>query len=860
MSFDPEAVRERAHGGTFLIVPYCHPDYAWTHHREWHEERYAVSICDALDLMREHPEFRFCVEPWIDQIAPFLERCPDRVGELAERLSSGQMGVLAATLTSPRPATCPDETFIRNTVLGRRQYRRLAPDADLSVMSCPDVGIGHSQMPQVVTLAGFGLYRGWRSDAAFSRLGVPREFRWRGLDGTELLTSRGIYGGLWTESQLPPDFRERWAEVTGALLSTELGRATELSQSTVWWVAQGMDDARPLRAAGADALLPVLDFSREWCEREDSAMIFATPNEYRRMLAEQSLPVWDGVIDQVDVAYNSGWHGARGLWRTRRELDQALLVCERACALARLASARAPAPEELERLWTEAVRVNSHAEQWVFTRDWEWLSAGARATLREIGEVADRAVASLSGLGRTSDEDGRPLVLFNPLPYPRDELVEVPWVHPRLDVCTGRVVDSAGRTVDAQFGEQPGATWDRPVETPLIFRASLPPLGCAVYRVCEGPAPEPGVAPEGGALSNGRFALSVSERGLRTVFDPASGIAWNAPRGGAIGDCRLFEMGPGVLHVGPVVGEVGAPTGTGRWVLTGPYRWVYRWEGAFHGHKVSQDIIVDDGAPHIDLVTRVFCGGACGFFGLAFDLPVRGELSADIPFGVEKRNLSAEPYGPDMPLSEHNIERWREDQLWARSWVSASDGTRGVTVISVDGDSYWTYHAETGRLTHILFTALREDHPARWEDWEKSITLDRLALGWHTFRHRLVIHEGDWRAAGICVEADRLRFPPVPAKPRCPAPEAPGNVIGGLSVAPASVRLSAFYEDAGGYVLRLYESSGTATTAEVVLPCPLASATRTDFNLEPIDAEVGIQAQRLSVPLRPWEIATVVLL
>ncbi len=42
------------------------------------------------------------------------------------------------------------------------------------------------------------MYRGWRSDSAFSAKGVPRDFLWRGLDGTEVMTSRGagMYYGV----------------------------------------------------------------------------------------------------------------------------------------------------------------------------------------------------------------------------------------------------------------------------------------------------------------------------------------------------------------------------------------------------------------------------------------------------------------------------------------------------------------------------------------------------------------------------------------------------------------------------------------------------------------------------------------
>jgi len=298
-----EELRRKAAGGTFFIIPYCHPDYSWTHHREWHEERYAVSFCDALDLMAADPGFRFIAEPWIDHVIPFLERCPDRVEEFRERLNSGQMGVQAFTLTSPRPATCGDETFVRNMTLGRRRYSHFAPDAELSVMSCPDVAIGHSQMPQIVTLAGGLMYRGWRSDTALSAKRVPRAFIWRGLDGTDLLTSRGTYGGLCYAEAIPEDFRERWDEVVGRLLSGELANAMESSQGKVWWVAQGMDDARPLRGHPGDKLIPLMDFVEEWNQREKSKMVVATPEEYRQALAvEKRIPVWEGVLDPVDVA------------------------------------------------------------------------------------------------------------------------------------------------------------------------------------------------------------------------------------------------------------------------------------------------------------------------------------------------------------------------------------------------------------------------------------------------------------------------------------------------------------------------------------------------------------------------------
>jgi hypothetical protein len=172
-------------------------------------------------------------------------------------------------------------------ILGRKMYRAFAPQADLTVMACPDVGLGHSQMPQVVKLAGGRMYRGWRSDSAFSARGVPRDFLWRGLDGTELITSRGVYGGLVYTGLIPDDFAERWEEVVERLFAGELAQSMDCSSTRTWWVAQGMDDARPLRGWPGDKPLPLIDFVKVWNEREDSAMAFATPNEYRARLEQE---------------------------------------------------------------------------------------------------------------------------------------------------------------------------------------------------------------------------------------------------------------------------------------------------------------------------------------------------------------------------------------------------------------------------------------------------------------------------------------------------------------------------------------------------------------------------------------------
>jgi hypothetical protein len=877
MSDQVDQFRQATAGGTICLVPYCHPDFAWTHHREWHEERYAVSICDALDLMAAHPEFRFCVEPWIDQVIPFLERCPDRVEELRERLNSGQMGVLAATLTSPRPIYAMEETFLRNMILGREQYLAFAPQADLSTMACPDVGIGHSQMPQVVRLAGASLYRGWRSGAAFDAKGVPAEFVWRGLDGTELLTSRGCYGGLVSGEPFAEGVSADWEKLVEDLAGDELNNGLRPDGARVRWLAQGMDDARPLRSWPEDALLPFFELAEEWTRRESSRMIFATPGEYARLLADENLPVWEGVIDPVDVAYNTGWGGAHGLWRLRQRLEVAMVLAERAAALGTvLGVAGAPGPEELRRLWWEAVRLADHAQQWVFTQDFAWLTTGARWHLREAEAVTQSVISALAGAGQTA-EGRRPLVLWNPLPYEREELVEVPCVQPRLDAPGYALYDETGAEVAFQVGEAVGEAWGgKLVEAPLVFRARVPALGVAVYEIGDGPAQAAPAAPEKDLLTNGPLTLRFSPRGLQEITDAATGLHWLAPEGGCLGDVRLFEMGPGPLGVGPISADLGGSAGMmlnsldeatgdrpvlpgaggGGWVLTGPTRWVYRWRTEFHGHRVIQDVIVDQGARHVDFLSRVYAVKAQAFWAFCLDLPFAGALHADIPFGVEPRDLRDEPWAMDLPFSVNNIERLRRHQFWARSFASVSDGARGISLITVDGDRYWTWEESARQLRHLLFLQT----PGTDQGWESYINHEREGEGWHDFRHRLMLHDGDWQTGGLCAESDRLRLPLQVVKPLGPPRERLIPAGAQLILAPETVRLSAFYAAGEGYVLRLYESAGQATEAVVELPCAAQSAVKTDFNLQPLETEPATVAGRtLRVPLRAWEIATVLL-
>jgi len=46
-------IRQKLADTRILIVPYCHPDWAWTHTRAWHEARYVHVFERVLEIWRE---------------------------------------------------------------------------------------------------------------------------------------------------------------------------------------------------------------------------------------------------------------------------------------------------------------------------------------------------------------------------------------------------------------------------------------------------------------------------------------------------------------------------------------------------------------------------------------------------------------------------------------------------------------------------------------------------------------------------------------------------------------------------------------------------------------------------------------
>ncbi len=842
----PEEIRDRLEGGEICVVPYAHCDWAWTHTRAWHERRYVLAFEEVLQILRENPDFRWYLDSWITDLKPLLDRRTDLVPELQQRVREGKIAICGG-YANVRPNMVGEETFLRNMVAGRRRFRALFPEADLSVHAdIVDVSLGHPQMPQVLDLAGYRYYRAWRPQAALSVKGIPYEFVWEGLDGSRILVSRGCYGGLAAPDTVPENCTDDWDATVARLWERDLEVVARHSPTRLIWISQGMDDARPLRAWGGDAFIDLPRLLREWNRREKTPMRFATPVEFYRALEarREDVPVVSGTLDPCDVCYNAAWGGAHGLWRLRFQADHEVVAAETWSLLAGTGGEFAP-------LWENVFLCSAHATQWLFQEDFDDLVGLAQDTCRRARALRRQALAGISR--RVPQVEHTAAVVLNPVPFARTVAVPVLLTDPIRLPGQVRLLDGSGRPVTSQVINDlahGSHLWERQV----MARVSLPPMGYTTltWEPADAAPAAPAAGPDD-VMDNRVVQLRFQGGHLRSVRSPQGEVA--APAGLAWSLLRAYDVDASApLHVGEIRGTEDVQWQEARIVERGPVRWRHAAKGTIGPHAVTLETILFAGEARIEFRLAVEWRGADGFLACVWPMPFAGQTTGDVPFGAEGKDLEGEPWRTIPGHLSNNIERLREGMFYARSFVSVSDGKQGITHVSHDGDRYYLRDQERGTLAHLLINSVR---PVR-EGWEKDVNVQREGVGRHTFTWSLLFHAGDWRAAGVMRESTSLRNPPEVLLPQgAPAPDLPAQ-RSFLSVEPANVLLSAFYAEEGAVILRVWESAGRPAEVEAHLPFAPLTAAAVDLNGEARpDPVPQLCGETLRFSLRPWQIATV---
>lgn len=829
-------------GKHIIVFHYSHMDWAWRFTRRWHEDRYVRIFDEALDLIRTDPSFCFFVDSICESLVTYFRYRPEALEEWRRLISEGRICLVSGHYANLRPATAPEETYIRNLEIGYRQIREWFPEAEPLGFANLDTAIGHSQLPQVLALAGIRYYLAGRPEMAFELENRPKLFRWQGFAGSEMITCIQHYGIMAdafmgmasTEPMTVNAAKKRFLQLLEPHASLPVDTLPAFFS---------MDDMRFMRCAVSDRRIDMNRVIEHWNTAEVSDMTVGTPDRFFHELQRQRdlLPLVRGTVDQADVGYNGPFPQA-ALRPWRDEAAARLVEAELYLALANLRGMTWP-EETVSDAWRLVLRAQSHAVQFLFAEDVDDMRLDLQNAIRTAGNLRNQAFHVLVSPGLPQDADR--ITLLSPLPYRQRQIVTIPIIRTDTEIAGYELHDAEGQLVPQQCTapKQPG----RFGEWGILIDLELPACGfvdLTLHRTAEGRFPVPENLSLSCTIQAGPWqltwedgflvAVKSSECDLRAtevssllepVFHRSERRGWMPTRIDGQGEKIRFSRL--------------------RRLENGPVRWRFERRGSLGPHHVVQDICVTN-TGEIVCQTRINHGIDEGYFGLAMPCDREQPLQASIPFGIEERHSNASVYC-EAPSGNRIIERAIPGIFYARDWVSGRSRKTGFSLVVMDGDRYWYRPPECDMLVHFLLHATMPYE----EGWEMYAEMDRA--GYMQFEHILIPGLDPESCNKLTRIADRQRFPVRTVYRQTGSP--PGNHEW-LRICPENLRLLACRKTGGEWEIRLVNESDRAGEVTLTVLCPIQSARLTDFRGRTLAIPVKVRGVTAGFTVSGWQIVT----
>ncbi|MGH2523656.1 MAG: alpha-mannosidase, partial [Anaerolineales bacterium] len=400
---------------TVVGIGHAHIDLAWLWRLRHSREKAARTFATALHLMRQYPDYRFMHSS--PQLYEYLKHdYPEIFARVKERIASREWEITGGMWIESDTNIPNGESLIRQFLLGRQSMRDEF-GVEMNLLWLPDV-FGYSYaLPQIVKKCGLKYFMTTKmSWNQFNHLPYDT-FRWRGVDGTELLTHFVT---------TPEENNPRWHTYNGQLRPSDVkGLWDNYQQKEVndellmlfgWGDGGGGPTKEMLEYARALKNLPGLP---------RVALGLAEPYFERlaQRVADKPLPVWDG---ELYFEYHRGTYTSQAYNKRANRLAEVLYHnAEWLSALAGvLASFNYPA-QKLRQGW-ELILLNQFHDilpgssiRSVYEDsqvDYEQIMQIGQSVLAE----ARQALLNQIGVGDES------VVVFNSLSWTRDDLIELP--------------------------------------------------------------------------------------------------------------------------------------------------------------------------------------------------------------------------------------------------------------------------------------------------------------------------------------------------------------------------------------------------------------------------------------------------
>lgn len=928
------------------IVSHTHWDREWRYSM-WQTRFMLVEVMDELIDNLESGKYKsFLMDGQVAPILDYLEIRPEKKARLQKLVSAGQIEI-GPWYTLPDEFPVDGEALVRNLLWGDRLGREVGGCLKAGYTS---FGWGQTaQLPQI--------YKGFGIDVAFigKRVNKQRapqsEFLWQAPDGTELITTRFGDAGrqnfyfhvhltsLFGMDHFSPDWCYRWDQnaiiyhradrdfyeqdmnrldmpqnwhpemITPELIEKVWATTDESAIAEDRIMMDGCD------YVGSQKFLPEMierlnavdpDGSRVWKQTSLSEFV----KIMQEKIDPQKLSLVEGELrDGPVVSMTGNALMTRNYLKFLNKKAQNLLV-RFAEPLSVLASMQgAEFPEKMMSLsWKNLLESHPHDSINGVTQDVTADDVKARLgqSIELSQAIGDHALKQLvknidmSGF----DKEDVLLAVFNPLPYPRNELVEA-WVDVPFDyrhneflllVNEGiHIFDSQGNPVDTQWisAEEEGVSSIQEVHTRtfpfynkrhrVVFDAGMiPACGYRIFRLgredeSRGDSQHADLwsrtsdilkAPnvmENEHLgvkfnSNGTFDLTDKQQdrtfhNLNYYEDAAEhGDYWVNKRAMNVQthnslccNGRLWTEESGPLQA-TIASEVTMQIPSAA-VIDEQRRgeqivdMVIRTFVTLKAKSSQVDVRVEFENRHKDHTLRVMLPTGLEKADHAF---VGGH------FNVEKRSIC--PQGPPDGGYWVDMARLPHDKF-----VDVGDGDNGIAVLNDCLVEYEVGNTPQRVLGLTLLRAVRNGVCTEMRSWTYFNNQDGgQCLGKHTVNYAIRPHKGDWLDANIPLHADLFNCEVRPVQTRQHEGTLPPHQSSFVEVKNPIIRFSALKKchDNENYILRLYNPTDTPQDCGIKLGCRLSKAWLCDLNENRLQ-EIKVSGSQIKMVFEPKKIKTI---
>ncbi len=798
----------------------------------------------ALQLMNEYPGYTYsqsaaAYSEWMEQ------KYPEVFESTRKRVQEGRWELTGGMWVEPDLNLPDGESQVRQLLVGKEYFKQKF-GVDVRVGWNPDSFGFNWQLPQIYKKSGVDFFVTHKMHWNETNQLPLKLFWWQAPDGSRVLAyfPHG-YGRRLEPEEMASDLADAISLNPGATSLLHLygvgdhggGPTRDMLDAGTHW----MQDS---------AVYPRLEFGTALSFFEQAAARVDTRNapvwNYESMAAGRlklpqppagliSLPVWN---DELYLEYHRGVYTTQAAHKANmRHSEEWMLNAEKYASLSWLGGQEYPAPA-LADAWKKVLFNQFHD-----------LAAGSGIAVIykdaqhdydqvhwTTDEVTSTALANLASHVNTQVATGVPLLVWNPMGWTRDDLVEATLQMPQATAVGVSVLDSSGRVVAAQVLSSDALTHTYHL---LLHVSGVPALGYKLLHTTPGKRPVASdLKASGTTMENAFLRVTVDAKTgcITSLYDKKTHFESLAP--GACGnqletfadnpvEYDAWNIDPGTLdHPVQLI-----QTDSVHLAETGPLRSVIEVHSHSALSKFVQSITLYAGLPRVDVINDFDWHETHILLKVAFPLAASSKMATyEIPYGTIERSTTR-----DNPVESAKFE------VPAIRWADLGDQAHGFTLIN---DSKYGYDAKGNVLRLTLLRSPIDPDP----------NADR---GSQHFAYSLYPHAGTWRdALSIRHGFDfnyRLSAVPVAAH----SGELPGE-HSFVSTEPSNVALTAMKESEDGksLVLRFYEWAGKQATARINIPAGAESAIAANLMEQEQGAPLHIDGNSVLFPVTPYSINT----